>query len=51
MALLGCVVIAGGSTGTRTVSVAALDVTEPTGLDTVTSNWVPLCAAVVAGVV
>jgi len=49
--LAGCVVMVGAASGGLTVRVAADDVTEPTGLDTVTSYLVPLCAAVVAGVV
>ena len=48
VALAGCEEI----TGTVcTVNVAGDDVTEPTELETVTSNCVPLCAPVVAGVV
>ena len=48
VALAGCDEITGG---TSTVSVAALEVTAPTELDTVTSYLVPFCAPLVAGVV
>ena len=51
VALAGWLVMTGAVRGGWTVSVAADEVTEPAALDTVTSNCVPLCAVVVAGVV
>jgi len=49
--LAGCVVIEGATAAALTVSVAALLVTLPVELLTVTVNCVPLSELVVAGVV
>ena len=49
--LTGCVVMDGPTGAAETVRVAALLVTLPVLLLTVTVNWVPLSDDVVAGVV